>query len=148
MVRLAAGLLVAWCAGAQPFTIDQVLSAAFPTELTAAPSGGKVAWISNARGVRNLMVAEPPAYQARRITTYTEDDGQELSDPRWTPDARALVYVRGQGANRAGESPNPAIDPRGAAQDVWVAALDGSAPRRIGEGESPAVSPRGDRVVF
>ena len=148
MKRLAAGLFVACCATAQPFTINEVLSAAFPTEMTAAPTGGRIAWISNARGVRNIMVAEPPAYQARKITNYTEDDGQELSDPRWTPDGRAVVYVRGLGVNRAGESPNPAIDPGGAEQDVWLAVLDGWAPRKIGEGDAPAISPRGDRVVY
>ena len=148
MGRLAAAFLIAFCASGQPFTIDEVLSAAFPTELTAAPSGGKVAWVSNARGVRNILVAGSPAYQARKITNYTQDDGQELSDLRWTPDAAAIVYVRGGGPNRAGEYPNPAIDPRGAGQDVWVAALDGSDPRKIGEGDSPAISPRGDRVAF
>src|SRR5690242_2512765 len=148
MVRLAASLFVLCCASAQPFTIDQVLSAAFPTEMTAAPVGGGIAWVSNARGIRNIMVAEPPAYRARKITNYTEDDGQELSDPRWTPDGRAIVYVRGEGTNRAGEYPNPAIDPRGAEQDVWVVGLDGSAPRKIAEGNSPSVSPRGERVAF
>ena len=136
-MRLAAGLVAACCAAAQPFTIDQVLSAAFPTEMTAAPAGGKIAWISNARGVRNIMVAEPPSYQARKITNYIEDDGQELSDPRWTPDSLAIVYVRGEGANRAGEYPNPAIDPRGVEQDIWIVGLDGTPPRKIGEGNSP-----------
>ena len=70
------------CAAAQqaPFTIDQVLSASFPSELTAAPSGGKVAWVSASKGVRNIMVAVPPAYQGRKVTAYTEDDGQELLD--------------------------------------------------------------------
>jgi dipeptidyl aminopeptidase/acylaminoacyl peptidase len=148
MMRLAAGLMVACCAAAQPFTVDQVLSAAFPTEMTAAPAGGKIAWVSNARGVRNIMVAEPPSYQARKITNYTEDDGQELSDPRWTPDSRAIVYVRGEGGNRAGEYPNPAVDPRGVEQDIWIVGLDGTPPRKIGEGNSPAVAPRGDRVAY
>ena len=73
---------------------------------------------------------------------------RELSDLAWTPDASAIVYVRVDGANRAGEYPNPALDPNGAEQDVWIAALDGSAPRKIGEGHSPAVSPKGDRVAF
>ena len=57
------------------------------------------------------------------------------------PDASAIVYVRGGSAN-------PALDPKGVSQDVWIVALDGSAPRRIGEGSSPAVSPRGDRIAF
>jgi dipeptidyl aminopeptidase/acylaminoacyl peptidase len=149
-MRILAVLAIALGASAQqpPFTLDQVLSAAFPTALTAAPAGGKVAWVSNAKGVRNIMLAEPPGYQARKITASTADDGQEMQSLAWTPDASAIVYVRGDSANRAGEYPNPALDPNGAEQDLWIVALDGSAPRKIGEGHSPAVSPRGDRVAF
>ena len=135
-----------------PFSLEQVLSAAFPSELTAAPAGGKVAWVANSRGVRNIMVAEPPGYQARPVTAYQADDGQELMDLRWTPDAGALVYVRGGDANGAGEIPNPTIDPKGATQDIWIAAVTGGvpggAPRKIAAGNSPAVSPKGDRVAF
>jgi dipeptidyl aminopeptidase/acylaminoacyl peptidase len=149
-MRILAVFAIALGASAQqpPFTLDQVLSSAFPTALTAAPAGGKVAWVSNAKGVRNIMVAESPGYQARKITAYTADDGQEMGNLVWTPDASAIVYVRGDSANRAGEYPNPALDPNGAEQDLWIAALDGSAPRKIGEGHSPAVSSRGDRVAF
>src|SRR5258706_375196 len=149
-MRIISVLLAAACASAQqaPFTIDQVLSASFPSELTAAPSGGKVAWVSYSKGVRNIMVAAPPAYQGRKVTAYTEDDGQELLELRWTADASAIVYVRGGSANGRGEIPNPALNPAGASEDVWVVVLDGSAPRKIGEGNSPAVSPKGDRVAF
>ena len=149
-MRLFAAFAIALTASAQqpPFTLEQVLSSAFPTELTAAPAGGKVAWVSNTKGIRNIMVAEPPAYQARKITAYTADDGQEMQSLAWIPGASAIVYVRGDSANHAGEYPNPALDPNGAEQDLWIVALDGSAPRKIGEGHSPAVSPRGDRVVF
>jgi dipeptidyl aminopeptidase/acylaminoacyl peptidase len=150
MVRLSAALLVVFCGSAQQasFTIDQVLGSAFPTHLTAAPTGGKVAWISNSRGVVNILVAEPPGYVARKITNYSEDDGQDLTELRWTPDARALVYVRGEGPNRAGEAPNPALDPRGAEQTIGIVALDGPVPRNLGIGNSIAVSPRGDRVAY
>ena len=149
-MKLLPALALAACASAAqpPFTLDQVLGAAFPTELTAAPAGGKVAWVSDARGVRNIMVAEPPRYQARKLTPYTADDGQDLTDLRWTPDASAIVYVRGQDPNRAGEVPNPTLDPRGATQDVWIVALDGGAPRKISEGNSPSVAPAGGRVTF
>jgi dipeptidyl aminopeptidase/acylaminoacyl peptidase len=150
MVRFAAPLATALCALAAPaaFTIDQVLGSAFPTHLTAAPAGGKVAWVSNTRGVINILVAEPPAYIGRKITSYASDDGQDIVELAWTPDARSIVYVRGEGPNRAGETPNPTLDPRGEQQTVWIVALDGSAPRKIGEGNSVAVSPAGDRVVY
>ena len=116
----------AFCAFAQsaPFTLDQVMGFSFPTELTAAPAGGKVAWVANTRGVRNIMMAEPPRYDAHKITAYTADDGQELQQLRWTPDANAIVYVRGGTAN-------PDSNPKGVSEDVWIAGLDHSADRKI-----------------
>ena len=101
------GLLLAlapFCTPAQQtgFTLAQVLGTAFPSELTASPAGGKVAWVSNARGVRNIMMAEPPEYHTRALTSYTADDGQELGSLSWKADGSAVVYVRGGGANRQG----------------------------------------------
>ena len=130
------------------FTLEQVLGAAFPSSLTASPAGGKVAWVSNVRGVRNIMMAAPSDYQGRAVTAYTADDGQELDDLQWMPDGAAIVYTRSDGANGAGEYPNPALDPQGAEQAVWIVTLDGTTPRRIGEGNSPEVSPRGDWILF
>ena len=152
MARFAGSLFIVSCALAAPapFTIDQVLSSAFPTHLTAAPTGGRVAWVSNARGVVNILVAEPPGYQARRVTNYTEDDGQDITELRWTPDSTTLVYVRGLGPNASGESPNPALDPRGAEQTILAIAANVTAPseRKLAEGNSVAVSPKGDRIAY
>src|SRR6266699_6583603 len=131
------------------FTIDQAMSPPFPDELVAAPGrSGAVAWVFNARGARNVWIADPPDYRGKAVTTYTDDDGQELADVRWTPDARAIVYVRGGGPNQKGEYPNPHSLVTGVEQAVWVVAASGGAPRRVGEGHSPAVSPTGDRVAF
>src|SRR5205809_5059104 len=107
-------LLAAFASAQAPFTIEQVLSAPFPGDLTASPNG-KLAWVSNARGVRNILVAEPPEYRARAITSYTADDGQEIAQLRWTPDSASVVYTRG------GEL-NPAHDPHAAEEAVWIAA--------------------------
>src|SRR6185295_7802923 len=146
-MRLFASLVLPAALFAQPasFTIDQVLGPPFPSSLAAAPSGGKLAWVSNARGVRNIFIAEPPGYEPRAITAYTADDGQELSDIQWTPDASAILFVRGQGG---GESPNPALDPAGAEQAVWIVRLDRTPPRKLADGDRPAVSPKGDRVAL
>src|SRR6516225_11683059 len=101
-------------------TLDQVMSSPFPTSLVAAPSGGKLAWVFNARGVRNVWVAEAPDYHGRAVTSYTEDDGQNLYDLEWAPDGRGLVYVRGGEEEMGGEYPNPRTKPRGAEQAVWM----------------------------
>ena len=132
----------------EPFTLEQVMSAPFPSELVAAPAGGKVAWVFDARGVRNIWVAEPPEYEARVLTSYASDDGQEIAQLAWTPDARAIVYTRGGDFDTLREAPNPRSDPQGVEQDIWVVALAGGAPRKLGEGHSPAVSPNGDEVAF
>ena len=143
LMRRLAVLAFACVASAQqaPFTLDQVMGFAFPTSLAAAPTGGKVAWVSMMRGVCNVMVAEPPAYQGRRITRYSIDDGVEIGALGWLPDASAIVYTRGGSAN-------PALDATGPSEAIWVAPLDGTAPRRIGDGSAPAVSPRDGRVAF
>jgi dipeptidyl aminopeptidase/acylaminoacyl peptidase len=135
-------------------TLEQILSAPFPSELLASPTGGKLAWVQNARGVRNLWVAEPPDWRGRQVTRYDKDDGQAISGLEWAPDARTLVYVRGGGPNGRGEIPNPTSDPAGAEQAVWRIALDaleGGAtgePVKIGVGSGAAVSPKGDGVAF
>jgi dipeptidyl aminopeptidase/acylaminoacyl peptidase len=134
------------CAAGGAFTLEQIMSAPFPTEMTAAPAGARLAWVMNERGVRNIWVSEGPEFKARPVTRYTSDDGQEISSLRWTGDA--IVYVRGGDASRQGEHPNPTSDPAGAEQAVWVVPLGGGEPRRLDEGHSPAVSPQGDRVAY
>src|SRR5256714_9422053 len=147
---LALALLAPAALGAQQpvFTLDQVMSPPFPDELVAAPAGGAVAWVFNARGARNIWVAAPPDYRGKAVTSFAEDDGQELADLRWTPDGRAIVYVRGGGPNEKGEYPNPRSLVAGVEQVVWIVAATGGTPRRVGEGHSPAVSPKGDPVAF
>lgn len=130
------------------YTIEQVLSAPFATNLVAAPSGQKLAWVFDERGARNVWVAEGPAYAARALTRYTGDNGQDITNLKWTPDAQHVVFVRGGGPNRAGELPNPTSDAAGVEQAVWIVPASGGEPRRVGVGDAPAVSPKGDLVAF
>lgn len=142
-------LLGAACLPAQAGpTLEQILSAPFPSELLASPAGGKLAWVQNTRGVRNIWVAEPPTYRGRQVTRFDKDDGQAIGGLEWTPDAKTLVYVRGSGPNGRGENPNPTSDPAGAELAVWRVALEGGEPVKIGTGSGAAVSPKGDGVAF
>src|SRR4029453_16316054 len=135
---LLSGLLLASLAFAKTFTLEQVLSAPFPSELIAAPGGGKVAWLLNERGARNIWIAAAPEFKGVRLTNYTQDDGQDVGQLQWTPDAKAVVYVRGGDLEFLGRpDPNPTSDPNGVDQSIWVASLTaapGEAPRKIGAG--------------
>lgn len=132
---------------APSFTIEQVLSAPFPDDLVASPRGDAVAWVQNAAGVRNLWIARAPAYNARQITAFTADDGQEISDLAWYPDSSRVLFTRGDGANARGEFPNPRSDPEGRKQEVWRAG-DSAEPAKLGEGHSAVVSPDGSTAVW
>jgi len=129
-------------------TIEQIMSAPFATGLVASPSGQKVAWVFNERGARNVWVAEGPAFAGRRLTAFEGDNGQEIGGLRFTPDGQAVIFVRGGGANRGGEIPNPTSDAAGAEQMVWAMPLSGHEPIKIGTGDGAAVSPKGDVVAF
>src|SRR5580700_6511879 len=85
-------LLSAIASGA---TVDQYLGAPFASEMHAAPGGGRVVWLLNERGARNLWGAAAPDYKGRRLTSFKEDDGQDVGEICWTPDGRSIVYVRG-----------------------------------------------------
>ena len=62
------------------FTLEQVMSAPFPSDLVAAPVGGGVAWVQIAKGVRNIWIASPPDYKGKQLTSYNEDDGEDLGE--------------------------------------------------------------------
>lgn len=135
---------------AQPelFSLEQIMSYAFPSGLVAAPQGDLVAWVFNYQGRRNIWIAEGPDYKAKKITNYDEDDGQEVGQLKFNHDGTLIIYVRGGSPNRAGEIPNPTSDPRGASQDVWVIPTSGGNPWKVGPGSSPVPSPTKNEIVF
>jgi dipeptidyl aminopeptidase/acylaminoacyl peptidase len=129
-------------------TIEQFLSAPFPSEMRAAPGGGRVVWLLNERGARNLWVASAPDYKGRRLTEYREDDGQDVGMIEWTAGAKSILYVRGGNLEQVGSaSPNPLGLAKMPDQSIWIVPFEGGAPKRLAEGHSPAVSKDG-RVAF
>jgi dipeptidyl aminopeptidase/acylaminoacyl peptidase len=135
-------------ATAQTFTLEQVMSSPFPSELTVSKRGDKVAWAFDAEGKRNIWIAEAPGFAARQLTRYDSDEGQELTDVVFSPTGNAIAFVRGGNKNQAGEVPNPASEPTGAKQEVWVVDVRTGRPTRIGEGVGPVFSPAGDNVAY
>src|SRR5688500_5588238 len=100
--RLRAGLLLLVVLASAPPALGQArptlrdfMSAPFASELVASPSAGKVAWMQNVLGARNIWVAEPPAYRGRQVTKYAGDQGRYLVQLDFTPDASHIVYVLG-----------------------------------------------------
>ena len=130
------------------FTLEQVLSSPFPSDLIASPLGDKVAWVFDAEGKRNIWVAEAPAFKGRQLTRYDKDDGQEITQPEFSPDGNWIAFVYGGPPNSDNAIPNPTSDPVGAKQEVRVVNLRTGVVLKAGEGTSPFFTPQSDRVIF
>lgn len=156
--QLVVGLVVAVLApgtasaqGTRGFTLEQVKGYPYPTELAAARTGEHLAWAFNERGQRNVWVASGPDFTARRLTSYTRDDGQELTAVSVSNDGRRVVYMRGGdfGSNFDDALPvNPLGLPTPTRVEIWSVPFAGGTPVSLGEGESPVIAPSSDAVVF
>ena len=133
------------------FTLEQIKGYPFPGELTAAGTGSRIAWTFNERGVRNVFVAEAPAWKARALTRYDKDDGQELTSLALSADGNYVVYVRGgdHGSNWDDSAPvNPLGTPTPVLVQVWSLPFEGGDPKLLAAGDEPELSPRGVVVAF
>jgi dipeptidyl aminopeptidase/acylaminoacyl peptidase len=128
-----AAALACGSAAAQSFTIEQVMSAPFLSDLAASAHGSTIAWISNDRGERNIWVAEGPEFAPRQLTYYTGDNGQEIDSVRLTPDGGTVLYARGSELNGAGRSANPTTEPAQPMQQVWAVSVHGGEPKLLGD---------------
>ena len=148
-------LLVLAAPAAYPatFTLEQVLSAPFASDIVAAPAGRVFAWASDARGRRNLWLAvaraRDGAVAAHPLTHYTSDDGLEISDIAFLPRHEALLYVQGGDIEYPDKpAPDPAQLASGVQQQVYLVDFRGHDPVKLGDGHAPLASPDGERVLF
>jgi dipeptidyl aminopeptidase/acylaminoacyl peptidase len=135
------------------FTIEQILSAPFPSDLVASSDADHFAWVSNEAGRRNVWLASHRAsgdgYDVRALTAYTEDDGQDLADLAFVPRHDGVLFVRGGDFEDPDKSaPNPAHLTAGVEQDIYWVKFQGGPPVRLAEGHAPVAAPDGERVLF
>ena len=115
------------------FSLQQVMSSPFPSNLVAAEHAGRIAWVFDAEGARNVWIADAPNFEARQVTHYTGDDGMPIAALKLTPDGRTAVYVRGSETNKSGEVADPTSNVEKPLQQVWAVDVDKGEPRLLGE---------------
>src|SRR5580704_10712125 len=146
-----AALFMTQAAGAHQaaFTLNDVMQAPYPHDMVPAPTGSAVAWVFDAKGCRNIWIADPShGAKARQITPFTDCDGFNIGDLVWSPDTKSIAFTRGQ--NLWDDTPANVINsPEGPSpRGVWVVAAAGGAPHKVGAGNSPTFSPDGRRLLF
>jgi dipeptidyl aminopeptidase/acylaminoacyl peptidase len=134
------------------FSMAQVTNVPYPSWLVAAKQGNRIAWVLSKQGVRNIWVAEGPAFTPRQMTKYSADDGQELTQLTFSPDGATLVYVRGGDHDsnwpaKGDLAPDPTSTPVEPKVTIWSIALDDGKLVKVAEGDGPAVSST-NRLAF
>lgn len=128
-------------------TIDNLLNVPFPTGLIASADGKRIAWVFNDEGKRNIYVADAPGFNARKLTAYERDDGQEISSMSFASDGR-IIFVRGGAPNSANELPNPIAIQAGVERAIWMIGADGSDFVKLATGLYPKLSPDGSQLAY
>jgi len=158
VIALLTCFLSSFCSSQTPaggFSLQQVLSSPFPTNLVASEHGGRIAWIFSSKGERNVWIADAPNFEARQITHYTGDDGMPLAALKLTPDGHTAVYARGSETNGGGEVADPSSNVEKPLQQVWAVDIDKGEPRLLGEMgcdeegcEDIQISPNGEFALW
>ncbi len=135
--------------GAQePFSIEDILSPGYASELVAARAADRIAWIEYERGMRNVYTAASPGFEPVRLTEFTNDDGVDLSDLQISNDGSVVAFIRGHTPNREGWIANPSSDPGGGERAVWAVRTDGGQPWKVVEAWNAALSPDGRSLIY
>ena len=130
-------------------TIEQYLKPGYPQELVSAKKADRIAWEAYEAGRRNIYWAAAPDFKPRRLTSFLEDDGIDLTDVRISDDGRTVAFVRGTPPNRSGWVANPTADPNGGEHAIWaVSSSGGAAHRLVADAANPVLSPDGQWVLF
>lgn len=141
-------LMLVVCAHAQQTDLEQFLSHPIESGFTSSSDGKSIAWVINDHGKRNIIIKtgfEVPRF----LTDYPQDDGQEISQLIFTPNGTKLLFVRGGGANRNGQSPNPSSLAEGTEMAIYYKEiLSKSPPTKITQGSSPLIFKDGIRFLF
>ena len=128
---------------------QQFLSAASPLELVAARKADRLAWVAFEEGKRNAYTAVAPTFTPVRLTSFTKDDGVDMSDVKISDDGSTVIFIRGSAPNRDGWIANPSANPNGPERAVWAARTSGGAAFRVAELTGPAeLAPDGRTVLF
>src|SRR5580700_11156109 len=127
---------------------QQFLSPASPQEVVAARKVDRIAWVDYAEGKRNAYTAVAPLFVPVRLTNFTKDDGIMMSAVKISDDGSTVIFMRGEGANRDGWSPNASADPNGPEHAVWAAHTSGGGAWRVVDATNPELAPDGSAILF
>lgn len=135
---------------AQQFSLEQVTSYPFISEVTTAANKQIIAFSVYEKGLRNVYVAKGPSYELQKITDYNSDEGKEITGLTFSHDGKWLLFVRGgdHGAFDETIPRNPSSLPEKPVIEIFSINLQSGKQILLGEGDEPVISPDNKQVIF
>jgi len=129
--------------------LSEALALPVAGNLIGARDVPRFAWVENVAGVRNIWAATR-GQTARRLTAFSEDNGQQLYGLVLSDGGASLAFVRGGDEEFPDQEdlPNTGTAPLTPPQKVFVIPVEGGTPLMVGQGHSPVFSPDGSRLTF
>ncbi len=142
-------LIISSQAFGQSFTMEDIGSFTFPSELTASHDGETIAWAMYEQGKRNIFLAKAPDFEPIQVTEFDKDDGQELTGISFSEDGKWLAFVRGgdHGGWRYSSTVNSDNLPELPKVEIWKANLETMKVEVIIEGDDLVFGP-GSTLAF
>jgi dipeptidyl aminopeptidase/acylaminoacyl peptidase len=128
------------------FTLAALLATPYIEPPAPAGDGLSIAYLTREAQSRNVYFLRVGG-KARRLVSYADDDGRNLSDVAVSKSGGAVAYVRGGRVNAHGDSPNPPSSPEMPQQQVWIIGTEHDAPRLLGTGNEPVFT-SDDRYIL
>ena len=103
----------------------------------------------NEQGKRNVYFAQGPDFNPVKMTPFTEDDGQEISNLQFTADGNWLVFVRGgdHGGGNASSTVNALNLPTLPKVEIWKIHLPSKKAEVVVEGDDFTLGPQ-NQVLY
>ncbi len=147
-VALFIGIANKAIAEKRTFSLEQILSSAYPKQLVAAKHADRIAWVFYVEGEHNVWTAAAPDFKPVNLTGFVKDEVFEIPDVQITDNGSIVVYVRGGYPNSKGWVTNPKSDPDGMEQAIWAVKTIGGEPWKVALGNNPVLSPDGKWVLL
>jgi len=122
------------------YSLQDVLSAPFPSDLVASQKSDRFAWVENDRGIRNIWTAAAPEFKRQKLTDFNADDGQALYNLILSSDGEKLYFTSG------GKNPESLAHPK--PRQIWQITIQTGEIRKIADGHSGLLSPNDQYLIF
>lgn len=127
-----------------------LLRTPFVSNLSVSQEHDVVLYSININGKRNVYSSQGPNFESVQLTSFNEDDGQEITNVQLSADGQYAVFVRGgdHGANSAPVPVNPTSSIEKQEIGLYAVNLNTKEIVKIDKGDYPVVHPFENKLVY